>query len=121
MAHFAELSNFNIVLQVIVVDNSKLLAHDGVESEETGIQFCKKLYGDHTRWVQTSYNANFRKNFAGIGFFYDSDKDAFIPPRPYPSWILDTDTCQWAPPVQYPADSKFYIWDETTVSWIETI
>lgn len=119
MAHFAELSKNSVVKQVIVIDNVNTLDVDGNESEAQGIKFCKSLYGEHTEWVQTSYTATFRKHFAGIGFKYDRERDAFIPPPPYPSWVLDESVYQWKPPVPYPTDSKFYEWDEPTVSWIE--
>jgi hypothetical protein len=70
-------------------------------------------------WKQTSYNANFRKNYAGVGYTYDSQRDAFVPPRPFASWVLDEDTCLWAAPVAYPDDGKMYSWDEDTTSWAE--
>lgn len=92
MAHFAELDDQNIVLRVIVVHNNELL-DNSVESEAKGIAFCKALFGGN--WKQTSYNANIRKNYAGIGFTYDSARDAFIPPKPGDSWVLNEDTCQW--------------------------
>jgi hypothetical protein len=119
MAHFAQIDTELTVTQVIVVNNAELLDEFGVEQEMLGRQFCTKLLGGN--WVQTSYNGNFRKNFAGIGFKYDPQLDAFIPPTPYPSWILNTDTCQWDAPVPYPDDGKAYLWDEDTTSWIEVI
>jgi len=116
MAHFAKLGPNNIVEQVIVVHNNELLV-DGVESEEKGIEFLHNLYGDTGNWKQTSYNNNFRKNHAGIGFRYDETLDAFIPPNLYPSWPFNKDTCVWEPPVVYPDDGEFYIWNEVTTSW----
>lgn len=116
MAHFAELGADNVVLRVIVISNDITMGDDNVEQESLGTQFCAKLLGG--TWVQTSYNANIRKNYAGIGYFYDSGRDAFIPPQPYPSWILVEGTCQWNSPIPYPTDGQYYIWDETTVSWI---
>ena len=93
MAHFAELDETNVVKQVIVVNNNELL-DNGVESEAKGIAFCQSLFGGN--WVQTSYNGNIRKNYAGIGMTYDRIRDAFIPPKPVEGkWILDEDTCQW--------------------------
>lgn len=93
MAHFAELDANGIVTQVIVVNNSELL-DNGVESESKGIAFCQSLFGG--TWVQTSYNANIRKNYAGIGYTYDEARDAFIPPKPEgDNWILDEETCNW--------------------------
>jgi hypothetical protein len=115
MAHFAELDETNVVKQVIVVHNNALL-DNGVESEAKGIAFCQSLFGGD--WIQTSYNSNIRKNYAGIGYFYDSERDAFIPPKPFDSWILDEDTCNWEPPVPYPIDEKDYIWNETDKEWI---
>ena len=115
MAHFAQLDNQNTVLQVIVVHNNELL-DNGVESEAKGIAFCQSLFPG-TNWVQTSYNGNIRKNYAGIGFTYDSTRDAFIPPKPFPSWVLDEATCRWDAPVPYPTDGERYQWDEATLSW----
>jgi hypothetical protein len=96
MAHFAELDNNNIVTRVIVVSNDDILDVNGNESEEIGKQFCLQ-FGDGP-WVQTSYNANFRKNYAGIGATYDPVRDAFIPKQPHPDWVLDEETCRWRPP-----------------------
>lgn len=114
MAHFAELDANNIVLRVIVVHNNELM-DNGQESEAKGIAFCQSLFGGN--WRQTSYNANFRKNYAGIGFTYDATRDAFIPPAPYPSWVLNEETCQWEPPVPAPQDGGKYSWDESITSW----
>jgi hypothetical protein len=122
MAHFAELDENNIVKQVIVVANEELLL-DGVETEARGVIFCKSLFGEDTKWKQTSYNGNIRKNYAGIGYDYDASRDAFIAPQPYPSWILNEDTCRWDAPVPYPIvdpeNPKLYSWDEATTSWVE--
>ena len=114
MAHFAELDENNTVLQVVFVANEDCLKN-GVELEEAGIAFCTALLGG--TWIQTSYNANFRKNYAGIGFSYDQSRDAFIPPQPFSSWILNEDTCQWLPPTARPLEG-FWIWDEETTQWI---
>ena len=119
MAHFAQIDENNIVQQVIVVHNNELLDETGTEQESRGIQFCQSLLGGN--WVQTSYNANFRKNYAGQGYTYDSVRDAFIPPKPYNSWALNEDTCNWEAPVSYPTDGKLYTWDEDSVSWVEVI
>jgi hypothetical protein len=116
MAHFAQLNEQNIVTQVIVVANEELLL-DGIESEEKGVAFCQSLFGG--TWKQTSYNGNIRKNYAGIGDTYDSERDAFIAPQPYPSWILVEETCLWQSPTPYPTDEKFYSWDESTLTWVE--
>lgn len=96
MAHFAELDNTNTVTRVIVVDNNDILDADGNESEEVGKQFCQQFGAGP--WVQTSYNGNFRKNYAGIGSTYDPVRDAFIPKQPFPDWVLDEETCRWRPP-----------------------
>lgn len=119
MAHFAQLDENNIVTQVIVVSNNELLDENGVEQESKGIAFCQSLLGGN--WVQTSYNGNMRKNYAGIGFTYDADRDAFIPPKPFNSWVLNEDTCRWDAPTPMPQDEKMYRWDEDTVSWIEVV
>lgn len=117
MAHFAELDENNIVLRVVVIDNKDTADASGVEKEHIGAAFCERLFGG--TWKQTSYNSNLRKNYAGIGYSYmPSPINGFAPPRPYQSWNLDPDTCQWVPPVEMPTDGKMYAWDEATVSWI---
>lgn len=118
MAHFAQLDENDVVLQVIVVANAELLLN-GVESEAKGVTFCKSLFGADTKWVQTSYNATIRKNYAGIGFKYDSALDAFIAPKPFDSWTLDEDTAQWEAPTPYPTDGKIYYWSEDDLTWLE--
>jgi hypothetical protein len=118
MAHFAQLDENNIVTQVIVVSNDDIKDSEGNESELTGIAFCKSLLGANTIWKQTSYNANIRKNYAGIGFTYDATRDAFIAPKPFNSWLLNETTCIWESPVAYPDDGKMYSWDEETTSWV---
>ena len=95
MAHFAELDDNNIVKRVIVVSNKDTADETGIEREEIGVAFCAGLFGG--RWVQTSYNANFRKKFAGAGDTYDTNLDAFLPPKPDGVWILD-ETCNWVSP-----------------------
>lgn len=117
MAHFAQLDDNNVVTQVIVVANEELL-FEGVENEAQGAIFCRSLFGNDTKWVQTSYNGNIRKRYASIGYTYDADKDAFIAPQPYPSWVLDADT-NWQPPVAMPEDGKAYAWFEPNQEWIE--
>jgi hypothetical protein len=119
MAHFAKLDENNIVLEVNVVNNNELLDENGQESEQKGIDFLTSWSGGYSNWKQTSYNGNFRKNYAGMGFTYDSGRDAFIPPKPYNSWILNEDTCLWDSPVPYPTDGKMYSWNEETTSWVE--
>jgi hypothetical protein len=118
MAHFAQIEN-NLVTQVIVVDNSDMLDEQGNESEDLGIQFCTDLLGG--TWVQTSYNDNIRYNYAGIGFTYDETRDAFIAPTPFPSWVLDEDTCRYEAPIPYPdglLKGETYTWDEETINWV---
>jgi hypothetical protein len=116
MAHFAELDEAGIVTQVVVVHNNELIV-DGVESEAKGIDFLESLYG-HRNWKQTSYNANMRYNYAGVGFAYDAERDAFIVPQPYPSWSLD-EHCQWVPPVPMPEGP--HAWDESALAWVPMI
>ena len=115
MAHFAQLNDENIVTQVIVVANQDTADKDGVENEAIGIAFCTNLLGG--TWKQTSYNGRIRKNYAGIGYKYDADLDAFIPPQPFASWILNNDTAQWEAPVVYPTDGGLYTWNEETLTW----
>lgn len=119
MANFAKLDEHNIVIEVNVVDNNVVNNLPFPQSEPVGVQFLTEWSGGYTNWKQTSYNASFRKNFAGIGFTYSIDLDAFISPKPFPSWLLDTATCQWQAPVPYPNDGKLYQWDEATRSWVE--
>jgi len=119
MAHFAKLNEDNIVLAVHVVNNN-VINENGVESEEIGIKFLSELHG-HQKWKQTSYNSRIRKNYAGIGYTYDEQRDAFIPPKKYNSWILNEESCVYEPPIQYPDDGKMYAWDEQTISWKEII
>jgi hypothetical protein len=117
MAHFAELDENNIVKRVIVVDNRDTSDANGVEKEYIGVAFCERIFGG--RWIQTSYNANKRKNYAGIGYTYDEQRDAFIPIKLFSSWMLDEATCRWQPPVPMPNDGKIYQWNEETTSWNE--
>tara|TARA_Y100000588_G_scaffold385128_1_gene477773 strand:+ start:74 stop:472 length:399 start_codon:yes stop_codon:yes gene_type:complete len=128
MAHFVELDDDNKVIRGIVVNNADTADADGVEDESIGIAFCRKLLGG--AWKRTSYNTRggehsvggtpFRKNYAGKGYTYDEDRDAFIPPKPFDSWVLDEDTCQWGAPVPLPDDAgpdKRYRWNEDEGSW----
>ena len=132
MAHFAKLDENNIVTQVIVVSNEDTSDVNGVEAEEIGIVFCKKIFGNDTNWKQTSYNGNMRVRYAGIGYSYNAELDAFIAPQPYASWTLDSDTADWVSPLgAAPAltDAEvearsFYRWDEDahqaddTTGWV---
>lgn len=115
MAHFAEIGPDNTVLRVVVVHNNELLDENGTEQEAKGAQFCHNLFGGD--WVQTSYNGNIRKNFAGTGYTYDSERDAFIPPKPFASWTLNEETCRWEPPVAMPPDGNTYVWNEESLTW----
>ena len=117
MAHFAEIDQFGKVKRVIVVANSDTSDASGVEKEHIGAAFCERLFGG--TWKQTSYNGNFRKNYAGIGYDYNADIDAFVPPQPYASWTLNNTTAQWQAPTPMPTDGKRYSWDEATTSWKE--
>ena len=117
MAHFAEINDNNIVTRVIVVHNNEITV-DGQELEFKGIDFCEGLFG-HRNWVQTSYNGNIRYNFAGIGYTWDSENDAFYAPQPFASWSLDENFI-WQAPVPYPDDAsadKVYEWDEDNLTW----
>jgi len=138
MASFAKLDSNNVVEIVISIHNNELL-DNGVESEAKGIAFCKSLYGQETNWKQTSYNTkegkyhdqingvftisnnqskSFRKNHAVKGHIYDLQRDAFIPPKPFNSWILNEQTCNWEAPIPYPTDGEGYLWNEENLSWI---
>lgn len=118
MAHFAEVDENNVVLRVIVVANrDNTDPHTGQENEVLGKAFCTRLLGGN--WIQTSYNGSFRKNYASDGYTYDAQRDAFIPPKEFDSWILDEDTCRWKPPFDAPTLTQDelelggeYIWDE---------
>jgi hypothetical protein len=117
MAHFAKLDSDNIVLTVNVVNNSDLNNLPYPESEPIGVEFLTNWSGGHSNWKQTSYNRNFRKNFACIGYTYDPQRDAFIPPKPFVSWSLNDDTCLWEAPTPMPDDGQMYQWNEDTTSW----
>ncbi len=122
MAHFAEIDSNSLVLRVVVVSNADTALADGKETESIGIAHCQKLFGG--TWVQTSYNGNFRKNYAGVGSTYDSTRNAFYSPKPFNSWVLNESTCVWEAPVALPSDSgkgdppKMYKWDEDSTSWV---
>ena len=126
MASFAKIGLNNKVIAVHSLHNDVLKDANGVEQEVLGINFLTKLHG-WAIWKQTSYNTfggehllggtPFRKNHAGIGYTYDEDRDAFIPPKPFVSWILNETTCQWDAPVAYPDDDNRYTWNEETTSW----
>ena len=111
MAHFAKLGVGNKVLKVEVVSNDIAL------TEQAGVDFLNNLYGSRDVWKQTSYNGNIRKNFAGVDWKYDQTRDAFIPPKPFNSWILNETTCLWEAPVAMPDDGQRYSWNEETTTW----
>ena len=115
MAHFAELDNNNVVTRVVVTNNND-------PNNDEGYQWLLDNLGG--RWIKTSYNGKIRKNFAGIGFFYDENKDAFIAPKPFDSWILNEDTCRWEPPIKKPIspdNSQDWYWEEAIQNWIEWV
>lgn len=116
MAHFAEIGLNNTVLRVIVINNNELLDDNNIEQEYKGRDFCRRLFGG--TWIQTSYNSSFRKHYAGVGYTYDSARDAFIPPKPYDSWALDETSCTWKAPVQRPNNENTYTWDEESRQWM---
>ena len=130
MAHFAKIGSGNIVEQVIVINNDVITDANGQEQEQLGKDFINNLYGTNDALVQTSYNHKFRKNFAGIDYLWDPERNAFIPPKPYVNWILDEDTCLWKAPIDKPityedgfkdhnnnpVPDKYY-WDEQYAKW----
>ena len=132
MAHFARIDENNVVTQVIVVSNEDTTDTNGVEVEEIGVAFCKKLLGAETNWKQTSYNNNFRVRYAGIGYSYNAELNAFIPPSPFPSWVLVEETADWVSPLgaaptlteEQITSRSFYRWNEeayqadNTTGWV---
>ena len=113
MAHFAKLDENNVVLEINVINNDTL---NMANEEESGIEFLTQWSGGYSNWKQTSYNGNFRKQYAGIGYTYDSVNDVFIVPQPYSSWTLD-ENFDWQPPTPYPTGDGRYTWNESTLSW----
>ena len=118
MAHFAEIDSEGIVRRVLVLSNDRI-TQDGEEVEELGTAYLQNMF-PNTDWLQTSYNDNFRKRYAGKGMKYDVERDAFIPPQPFPSWLLNEESLSWEAPFPMPDDDKFYKWDEENQSWVET-
>lgn len=118
MAHFAKMDN-SLVVDIAVISNDVIDNLPFPESEPLGIAFLTEWSGGYSNWKQTSYNSSFRKNYAGIGYKYDDVLDAFIPPKPYPSWLLDTNICNWKAPIPCPDDGSIYRWDENTQSWVK--
>ena len=120
MAYFAKLGTGNIIETVISINNSVITDSNGIEQEQLGVDFINKLYNTRDVWKQTSYNNNFRKNYAGIGYHYDQARDAFIAPKPFNSWILNEDTCRWEAPIPMPnnvSPTKKCNWNESTLTW----
>jgi len=119
MAYFAQLNSSNNVDQIISINNSVLREPEisFPQTELLGQMFISDVLKLPGVWKQTSYNKSFRKNYAGVGYSYDKDRDAFIPPKPFPSWILDEYTCTWNAPVPCPNDGNSYSWDETNQTW----
>ena len=121
MAHFAQLDSNNVVTQVIVVSNDDTSDSNGTETESIGVAFCQKLLGADTNWKQTSYNGNMRVRYAGIGYSYNAELDAFVPPQLHASWTLDSDTADWVSPLgaapaltdEQRAAGSYYTWDES--------
>jgi len=121
MAHFAEINSEGIVQRVIVVDNNDCKDAEGNESEAVGAAFCNTLLSGI--WKQTSYNASIRKNYAGVGYFYDEELDAFIPPKPFSKWILNEETAQWEAPTPMPEGSEEdrYVWNDNQGEWEQVV
>ncbi len=135
MAYFAKLGTGNIIETVISINNSVITDNNGIEQEKLGVDFINKLYNTRDVWKQTSYNNNFRKNYASVGYTYDQQRDAFIAPKPFNSWILNEDTCRWESPIPMPKTPKldtngeeirledgslvynYYKWNEQNKSW----
>ena len=133
MAHFAQLDDNNVVIQIIVVSNDDCSDANGTESESIGVAFCQKLLGANTNWKQTSYNSNMRVRYAGVGYSYNAELDAFVPPQPYASWTLNNTTADWDSPLTEPTLTEeqitagsYYAWDEdayqadNTTVWVLT-
>lgn len=120
MAYFAKISN-GIVEQVISINNSVIGEPEKIfpETEQSGISYILNTLGLDGEWKQTSYNRSFRGNYASVGCLYDSNKDIFIPPNPFPSWIWDDQGASWVAPLSYPTDGGFYYWDELNLMWRE--
>ena len=120
MAHFAKIDENNIVQEIIVISNDDCQNLDFPESESIGQDFILSI-GLTGNWKQTSYNANFRKKYAGTGDTYDETRDAFISPKPFTSWVINETTCMWDAPVEKPEDGKIYRWNENDQSWYEDV
>jgi hypothetical protein len=119
MAHFAKLDENNTVIDVQVVMNNDIIDDNGQESEQKGITLLKSLFGQNTRWVQTSYNNNFRKRYACIGGKYSEEYDAFLPPPNFNSWVFNVETLDYEAPKPKPNDGKYYVWREDILDWVD--
>ena len=117
MAFFAKLNENNVVTEVNVIDDKDVNFLQFPASEPVGIQFLTQWSGGYTKWKQTSELRAYRKHYAATGFTYDESLDAFIPPKPFNSWVFDSERCVWNPPVAYPTDGGQYLWNEETLSW----
>ena len=118
MAYFAKLDENNLVIEVHCVSNDEIIDQNGEEQEQKGVDFLVNWSNGHPYWKQTSYNRRIRKNCAGVGYTYDPIRDAFIPPKPFPSWTLNESTCLWDASTPYPTDGQFYQWDESVTNWV---
>ena len=121
MAHFARLED-NIVTDIVVIGNDDCKDEDGNESEAVGIVFLKNMFGQDTVWKQTSYNDNIRQRYASIGDTYNADIDAFVCPKPFPSWTINSENGEWEPPIERPADTEthYHLWDEENQQWVQS-
>lgn len=121
MAHFARLED-NIVTDIVVIGNDDCKDEDGNESEAVGIVFLKDMFGQDTVWKQTSYNDNIRQRYASIGDTYNADIDAFVCPKPFPSWTINSENGEWEPPIERPADTEthYHLWDEENQQWVQS-
>lgn len=120
MAHFAKVDKTtNKVVRVVPLSDELIKTKTGSDSERLGIEYLNKIHGNQYKWVKTSYNGNIRKRYAVVGGTYNKELDAFIPPQPYDSWVLNTETCNWEAPVPCP-EGEGYSWDEKTKQWINT-
>ena len=116
-SYYAQIDENNIVIQVLAVSDASVFNPDGTDNEAAGQAYLQNHYGKFTRWMHTRFDGSKRKNYAGPGYTYDEMKDAFIPPKPFPSWTLNDESCLWEAPVTRPLDGKMYVWNETTHTW----
>lgn len=120
MAHFAKLDDNNTVIHVSFVNNENIIDENGQESESLGIEYLKSIHGENTKWKQTSYNSNLKKMYAGIGYTYNEQYDVFLPPKLFPSWVLNTESFEWESPIRRPyKEGVVYYWNENEKIWVE--